>query len=87
MASRIVWGRKPRHHVAGVVDGCRFRGVVDGGGKGRVVVLGQAWNPTARTCSERRAEVVIEAEGPPQRGDLAFDVAAALSEVRMMVRV
>ncbi|ABW12528.1 hypothetical protein Franean1_3117 [Parafrankia sp. EAN1pec] len=72
-----VWGRKPRHHVAGVIEGCQFRGVVDSGGEGRVVVLGPAWNPAALSSLERRAEVVIEAEGP-QRADLAPDVAAAL---------
>ncbi len=69
-----VWGHKPRHHVTGVIDGCRFRGVVDG--TGRVVVLGPAWN-SRRTSSERLADVVIEAEGP-QRHSLAPDVAAAL---------
>jgi hypothetical protein len=72
-----VWGRKPRHHVAGEIGGCRFRGVIEGRGEGHVVVLGPAWNPAARSATRRQVEVVIEAEGP-QRGDLAPDVAAAL---------
>jgi Bacteriocin-protection, YdeI or OmpD-Associated len=76
-----VWGRKTRHHVAGVIEGRRFRGVIDGviddAGHERVLILGPAWNPEARVSSPRRAEVLIEAEGP-QRGGLAPDVAAAL---------
>lgn len=66
-----VWGAKPRHHVAGTIAGCRFRGVLDG----RELVLGPAWRPTG--LGDGPAEVVMEPEGP-QRADLAPDVAAAL---------
>jgi hypothetical protein len=68
-----VWGAKPRHHVAGTIAGCRFRGVLDG----RALVLGPAWRP-AGLVGDQRVEVVVEPEGP-QRADLAPDIAEALA--------
>jgi Bacteriocin-protection, YdeI or OmpD-Associated/Domain of unknown function (DUF1905) len=71
------WGRKPEHHVAGMVNGMGVRAVVEPLGAGRGILLGPAWR---RGCGIRpgdRVEVVLAPEGP-QRADLAPDVAAAL---------
>ena len=72
-----VWGPKPRHHVAGSLDGCGLRGVIDDVGGDRVLVLGPAWNRDGGPVDGAAVEVVLAPEGP-QRGDLAADVAAAL---------
>jgi hypothetical protein len=72
------WGSKPSHHVAGMVEGCDLRGVVDKGSDGDVVVLGPAWNRDRLGLTDgATVEVALHPEGP-QRGDLAPDVAAAL---------
>jgi hypothetical protein len=73
-----VWGAKPRHHLAGTVNGMGVRGVVETVGSGRAFVLGPAWR---RDCGVKPGDEVamsIQADGP-QRGDLAPDVAAALA--------
>jgi bifunctional DNA-binding transcriptional regulator/antitoxin component of YhaV-PrlF toxin-antitoxin module len=72
-----VWGPKPRHHIAGTVDGMRVRGEVEGVGDGRAFTLGPAWRRDCGVEPGRRVTVVIDAEGP-QRSDLAPDVAEAL---------
>ncbi len=73
-----VWGHKPRHPVAGTVDGRAMRGVIEKREDAAVIALGPAW-----TCDALRdgaeVEVVLQPEGP-QRADLAPDVAAALDE-------
>lgn len=71
------WGPKPRHHVAGTVDGVGVRGVLEPTDSGPGLVLGAAWR---RECGVEPGEEVtvgLHAEGP-QRSDLAPDVAAAL---------
>jgi hypothetical protein len=72
-----VWGPKPRHHVAGTVDGKRVRGVVTPMGDGHGFTLGAAWPRDCGIEAGSRVTVVIHAEGP-QRADLAEDVADAL---------
>jgi hypothetical protein len=73
-----VWGPKPSHHVAGTVEGCDLRGVVDEGSSGHVIVLGPTWNRDRLGLTDgATVEVALHPEGP-QRGDLAPDVAAAL---------
>ncbi|MGH8906176.1 MAG: YdeI/OmpD-associated family protein [Egibacteraceae bacterium] len=72
------WGRKPRHHVAGTVNGMRIRGVlepIDGHGLG--FTLGPAWRRDCGVAVGDQVSVTLEPEGP-QRSDLAPDVAAAL---------
>ncbi|MBB5868506.1 hypothetical protein F4553_001885 [Allocatelliglobosispora scoriae] len=72
-----VWGAKPRHHIAGTVNGVRVRGVIEKARGGFGFTLGPAW---LRDCGLRAGDTVtvdITAEGP-QRGDLAEDIAAAL---------
>ena len=72
-----VWGVKPRHHVAGTVDGRRVRGVVELVGTDHGVVLGAAWRQGCGLAPGDRVEVVLAPEGP-QRDDLAEDIASAL---------
>jgi hypothetical protein len=72
-----VWGRKPRHHVTGSLDGCGLRAVIDTSDDGRAIVLGPAWNRGGGPADGATVEVVLEPEGP-QRADLAPDIAAAL---------
>ena len=73
-----VWGPKPRHHIAGSLDGCRLRGVIDQHDDGgRFVVLGPAWTRDSGPADGATVDAVLEPEGP-QRDDLAPDVAAAL---------
>lgn len=69
-----VWGRKPRHHVAGTVAGRAIRGAVDQRGE---LVLGSAWR---RDCGIAVGDVVAVTLAPegPQRSELASDLAAAL---------
>jgi len=71
------WQPKPRHHIAGTVNGMGMRGVVETVGGQRGFVLGPAW---LRGCGLEPGDelsVVIAPEGP-QRADLAEDFAAAL---------
>ena len=72
-----VWGVKPRHHVAGTVNGMRVRGVVETVDAERGVVLGAAWRRDCGVTAGDRVDVELSPEGP-QRDDLADDVAAAL---------
>ena len=72
------WGPKPRHHVAGSVNGSRVRAVIEPLDDGFGFVLGAAWR---RDCGLRpgdQVEVRLQPEGP-QRDDLAEDLAAALA--------
>jgi Bacteriocin-protection, YdeI or OmpD-Associated len=73
-----VWGPKPRHHIAGSLDGCGLRGVIDQHDDGdRFLVLGPAWNRGGGPVDGATVDVVLEPEGP-QREDLAPEIAAAL---------
>jgi uncharacterized protein len=71
------WGPKPRHHVAGALNGYGLRAVVDREDDRYVLVLGPSWGRGCGPVDGSEAEVFLEPEGP-QRGDLAPDVAAAL---------
>ena len=73
----VAWGTKPRHHVAGTLNGMRLRGVLDRTEHGFVLVLGPSWCRGARLTTGDRAEAVLAPEGP-QRTDLPADIAAAL---------
>lgn len=72
-----VWGTKPRHHVAGALNGMRLRGVLDRTPQGFVLVLGPAWCRDARLTTGDQVEVALAPEGP-QRTDLPADIATAL---------
>lgn len=72
------WGAKPRHPLAGTVNGTRMRAVAESTDSGWAIRLGPAWR---RDCAIRTGdvvEVVLTPEGP-QRDELAEDVAAALA--------
>ncbi len=72
-----LWGDKPRHHIAGRVNGMRVRGVIEPVGSGLGFVLGPAWRRDCGVEPGDEVTVVLEAEGP-QRAELAPDLAAAL---------
>jgi hypothetical protein len=72
-----VWGAKPRHHIAGTVDGKGVRGVVVAIGDGFGFTLGPAWRRDCGVAPGAHVPVDIHPEGP-QRADLAPDLAAAL---------
>jgi hypothetical protein len=72
------WGPKAQHHVAGDIDGCGVRAVVEVVDGGHEIVLGPAWNSGGRPADGAEVVVALAPEGP-QRGDLAPDVAAALA--------
>jgi Bacteriocin-protection, YdeI or OmpD-Associated len=74
-----VWGPKPRHHIAGTINGQCVRAVIEHRDAQFGFTLGPAW---LRSCpavgAGDRVMVEIEPEGP-QRDDLGDDVAAALN--------
>ena len=72
-----VWGAKPRHHVAGTVNGRRVRAVIETVDDGLGFVLGPAWRRDCGIEPGQQVRVQIEPEGP-QRDDLPADLAAAL---------
>jgi hypothetical protein len=71
------WGTKPRHHIAGTVNGMGVRGVVEPVDGERAFVLGAAWRRECGIAAGDEVTVSIHPEGP-QRGELAPDVAVAL---------
>jgi hypothetical protein len=72
-----IWGAKPRHHVAGSVNGMRVRAVIEAF-EGRLgFVLGAAWRRDCGIEPGDQVQVQIAPEGP-QRADLSADFAAAL---------
>lgn len=72
------WGVKPRHHVAGTVNGMRVRAVVEAHEQGFGIVLGPAWRRDCGIAHGDAVDVVLSPEGP-QRADLAPDLADALA--------
>ncbi len=72
-----VWGAKPRHHVAGVVNGMQVRAVIEAVGDDLGFVLGPAWRRGCGIAAGDLVQVQIAPEGP-QRADLPPDFAAAL---------
>jgi hypothetical protein len=71
------WGPRPRHHVAGTVNGMGVRAVIEPLREGRGILLGPAWRRGCGLGPGDEVSVVLAPEGP-QRADLAPDVAAAL---------
>jgi len=72
-----VWGVKDRHHITGMVNQVRVRGVIETSDAGPRIVLTPAWLRDNSLAPGDRVEVVLAPEGP-QRADLAEDIAAAL---------
>jgi len=65
-------------HLHGTLNGKRYRGEVERIGDDLGLVLGPAWRRDCGLAVGDRVQAVLEPEGP-QRGDLAPDVAAALT--------
>jgi hypothetical protein len=72
------WSQKPRHHIAGTVNGMGIRGVIEPRGDGHAITLGPAWRRDCGVAVGDTITVEVWPEGP-QRDDLAEDVAAALA--------
>jgi hypothetical protein len=72
-----VWGSKPVHHVAGTINGMRFRGAVETAGGEFHLRIGPAWRKGCGLGAGDAVEVELSPEGP-QRDGLDADVAAAL---------
>jgi hypothetical protein len=70
-----VWGRRPRYHVGGVVNGRQIRGIVDA--EDPRLVLGPAWCRDGGIGPGDRVRVTLALEGP-ETHDLGADFAAAL---------
>jgi hypothetical protein len=73
-----VWGKKPLHHVNGMVGPCGVRGTMERIGGGFGLKLGPAWVRDAPVGPGDNVEVTLAPEGP-QRGALEPDIAAALT--------
>jgi hypothetical protein len=71
------WGERTRYHVAGTINGCRFRGTVERAGPRHLLPLGPACRRSARLRPGDVVDVAFALEGP-QREELAADIAAAL---------
>ena len=73
------WGAKPRHPIAGTIDGSRVRGSVELYDGHPGFTVGPAWLRGRPLAAGTQVEVEIAPEGP-QRDDLAADVAEALAQ-------
>lgn len=73
-----VWDTKPRHHVAGTVNGIRVRAVIETVGGVLGFTLGPKSPSRAGLAVGDEVTVDIAPEGP-QQADLADDVAEALA--------
>jgi hypothetical protein len=72
------WSPKPRHHIAGTINGIRVRAVIETHGSQHGFTLGPAWLRDCHALSIGDTITVEIAPEGPQRTDLAEDVAAAL---------
>jgi len=76
-----VWGVKPRHHIAGTVNGCQVRGSLGSDGMRYFLPLGAAWRRDSGLEAGAAVMVELWPEGP-QEANMAPDVAAALAADR-----
>ena len=72
------WGVKAVHHVNGTINGLRVRVTLERGDSGWGFSMNPARMQHAGIAIGARVPVELSPEGP-QRGDLAEDIAAALS--------
>jgi hypothetical protein len=70
-----VWGKWPRYHVGGVINGKKMRAIIKEGDK--AFVLGPAWRRDCGLELGEKVSVTLSLEGP-QTADLGEDFAAAL---------
>ncbi len=71
------WGAKAEHPVGGTINGRRVRGTIAPGGSGWAFTVGPTWMRDAGVAAGDDVIVELAPEGP-QRGDLAYDISAAL---------
>jgi hypothetical protein len=71
------WGKKQRHHVAGMVNGMAIRASLGSDGNAHFLLLGAAWR---RDCGIKPGDVVMVELWPegPQQESLAADIKTAL---------
>jgi hypothetical protein len=74
-----VGGKKPRHRVAGTIDGELVRVVIAQADKARGLKITPMWRRDTGLEPGTRVNVVISPEGP-QKADLAPDILAALAK-------
>jgi hypothetical protein len=72
-----IWGKKPRHHITGSINGRAVRGALVADGTRYVLSLGAAWCRDNDLSVGDPVEAELSPEGP-QLADLAPDIAAAL---------
>lgn len=72
-----VWGVKQRHHITGVINGCRVRGSLGSDTSQYFLQLGAAWRRDNDIDVGAEVEVELAPEGP-QTDALADDLAEAL---------
>jgi hypothetical protein len=73
-----VWGVKQRHHISGMINGCRVRGSLGSDGTQYFLPLGAAWRRDNGIAAGAEVEVELMPEGP-QTDTLAPDSVAALA--------
>jgi hypothetical protein len=72
------WGTRDKHHVAGTINDCRIRGVLEKSAQGYFLALGPSYRRGAGFKVGDEVSVTLAAEGP-QSKSLAPDIAAALA--------
>ena len=70
-----VWGKRPRYHVGGTINGMKMRAIIKAGDK--AIVLGPMWRRDCALDPGEKVSVTLALEGP-QTADLGDDFAAAL---------
>jgi len=76
---REVWGAKPRFHVTGTINGISVRGTLGALGQAYFLRLGTAWMRDSGIELGAKVSVQLSLEGP-QEGNIAADIAKALSD-------
>ncbi|HLJ51317.1 MAG TPA: YdeI/OmpD-associated family protein [Bryobacteraceae bacterium] len=74
-----VWGRRPRYHIRGTVNGAPVRGPLEKFERGYFLALGPAYRRDSGLQLGDSVAVTLEPEGP-QREALAEDIVAALAD-------
>jgi len=76
---REVWGAKPRYQVTGTINGISVRGTLGAFGQEYFLRLGAAWMRDSGIEPGENVKVRLSLE-VPQEGNIAVDIAKALSD-------
>ncbi len=76
---REVWGAKPRYPVTGTINRISVRGTLGAFGQDYFLRLGAAWMRDSGIEPGENVKVRLSLEGP-QEGNIAADIAKALSD-------